>query len=346
VNDAYYIQRCLDLAVKGFGHVAPNPMVGAVIVHNGEIIGEGYHQRYGEAHAEVNAVNSVLNKELLKESTIYVSLEPCAHYGKTPPCADLLVKHQFKRVVIGCVDTFSEVSGKGIERLKNAGIAVETGVLEYECRYLNRRFFTFHEKKRPYVILKWAQTLDGFIDKKRTNQDTGINWITGEATQKEVHTWRSQEQAILIGKNTALNDNPSLTVRAVEGNNPIRIVLDRNLEVPSEFALFNSEAPTIVLNTIKHDPNENIQWIQLPEMTPKCILEALYQQNIQSVIIEGGAETLNSFIKSNLWDEARILTGNTQFEDGLPAPSIPLQPHFETMFGPDSYKQVLNPSAK
>ncbi len=336
MTDEFYIQRCINLALKGKGHVAPNPMVGAVIVHNDTIIGEGYHQQYGQPHAEVNAVNAVEDKYLLSQSTIYVSLEPCSHFGKTPPCSDLIIHHRFRRVVIGCVDTFSEVSGKGIQRLKNAGIEVIVGVLEAECRALNKRFFTFHEKKRPYVILKWAQTPDGFIDKKREGNKAGINWITQQETKKLVHQWRAEEAAILVGKNTALNDNPSLTVREAEGRNPVRILLDSQLTVPGDFNIFSNEAPTLVLNTMHSETAGNVEWIKVHEMTPKAILETIHQRNIQSVIIEGGKNTLESFILSGLWDEARVLIGTEAFNDGLKAPVLPLSPVSETTFGSDT----------
>lgn len=323
MNDAFYIQRCIDLALKGKGNVAPNPMVGAVIVYKDTIIGEGFHERYGEAHAEVNAVNSVENKSVLPESTIYVSLEPCAHFGKTPPCSDLIVHHRFKRVVVGCIDTFSEVSGKGIQRIKNAGIEVTTGVLEQECRELNSRFFTFHEQKRPYVILKWAQTPDGFLDKKRTGDKVGINWITQPETKRLVHQWRAEEAAILIGKQTAINDNPSLTVREATGENPVRVLLDSKLEVPENAAIFSKNATTLVLNMQRSDKQGCVEWIQMEEITPQTILSVLFQRNLQSVIIEGGKKVLESFITTNLWDEARVLIGTENFGEGLTAPEFP-----------------------
>lgn len=324
MNDAFYIQRCIDLALKGMGNVSPNPMVGAVIVYQDTIIGEGFHEQYGKAHAEVNAVNSVKDKSLLPESTIYVSLEPCAHFGKTPPCSDLIVHHRFKRVVVGCIDTFSEVSGKGIERIRNAGIEVTTGVLEEECRELNKRFFTFHEQKRPYVVLKWAQTPDGFIDKARTSDTVGINWITQPETKRLVHQWRAEEAAILIGKQTAINDNPSLTVREATGKNPVRVVLDNNLEIPETAAVFSQDAPTLILNLQQSEKKDSIEWIRMEEITPEAILSVLFEKNIQSVIIEGGKKVLESFICSNLWDEARILIGVKNFGDGLAAPEFPV----------------------
>jgi diaminohydroxyphosphoribosylaminopyrimidine deaminase/5-amino-6-(5-phosphoribosylamino)uracil reductase len=335
LTDEFYIQRCIQLALKGKRFVAPNPMVGTVIVYNNTIIGEGYHEQYGQAHAEVNAIQSVKDTSLLPESTIYVSLEPCSHYGKTPPCSDLIIKHRFKRVVIGCIDTFSEVSGKGIEKLQQAGIEVTAGVLEEECRSLNKRFFTFHEQQRPYVILKWAQTQDGFIDKIRTSNAVGINWITQPETKKLVHQWRAEEQAILIGKRTAIHDNPCLTVREVEGNNPIRILLDSQLEVPKDSNLFSTEAPTLIFNTIQSAVRENIEWIKVDAITPTTVLEQLYKKNIQSVIIEGGTHTLESFIQSGLWDEARVLIGDTFFEQGVAAPKLNIQSVSETMLGRD-----------
>lgn len=336
MTDEFYIQRCIELALKGKGFVAPNPMVGAVIVHQGKIIGEGFHEKCGQAHAEVNAVNSVSDKSLLSEATLYVSLEPCAHFGKTPPCSDLIVHHQLKRVVIGCVDTFSEVSGKGIEKLKSAGIDTTVGVLESECRNLNKRFFTFHEKKRPYIILKWAQTSDGFMDKTREPKELGINWITQSETKKLVHQWRAEEAAVLVGKQTAVNDNPHLTVREAKGQHPIRIVLDSQLEISENAHLFSNEAPTIVLNGVQSNIHNNIEWIKVDELTPENILNVLYQKNIQSLIIEGGKQVLESFLASNLWDEARVLVGTTTYENGLPAPAfVDYVPSKDYYFGKD-----------
>ncbi len=293
------MQRCIDLARLGAGNVAPNPMVGSVIVCDDKVIGEGFHQIYGEAHAEVNALKNVQDKSLLSKSTIYVSLEPCAHFGKTPPCADLIIENRFKRVVIGCSDSFVEVSGKGVQKLKDAGIEVTIGVLEKECRELNKRFFTFHEKKRPYIVLKWAQTKDGFIDKKRSDSIQEINWISAPETKLLVHKWRSEEQGILVGKNTILKDNPTLTVREIEGINPVRIILDSQLELKNSTKVFNSESPTIIFNLIKDEKNDNLEWIKLSDMHVLSILDALYKKNIQSVFIEGGALTLQSFIDSD-----------------------------------------------
>jgi diaminohydroxyphosphoribosylaminopyrimidine deaminase/5-amino-6-(5-phosphoribosylamino)uracil reductase len=332
-----YMQRCLELAKKGLGNVAPNPMVGAVIVHNDVIIGEGYHQQYGEAHAEVNAIRSVKDQHLLSESTIYVSLEPCSHFGKTPPCSDLIIEKNIPTIVVGCVDPFSEVAGKGIEKLRKAGRQVVVGVLEKDCLSLNKRFITFHEKKRPYYILKWAETDDGFIDKIRTSNQPNINWITHPQTKQLTHLWRSQESAILVGKNTVLNDNPSLTCRAVHGKNPIRIVIDRNLNLnPTDYAVFDDQAPTLVLNEVKNERKDSIEYIQLDFNNFFDVLNSvLYQRAIQSVIVEGGAITLQGFINAQNWDEARVLKSNQLFEVGIKAPMLP-NAHLEhTTFGKD-----------
>lgn len=341
-NDQLYMQRCIELAQLGIRSAYPNPLVGALIVHNDRIIGEGYHQKYGEAHAEVNAINSVENKSLLKESTLYVSLEPCAHFGKTPPCADLIVKNELKKVVIGCVDSYSEVSGKGIDRLKKHGIEVLVGVLEKECRNLNKRFFTFHEKKRPYIILKWAETKDGFIDKIRNSSTPEINWITQPETQTLVHKWRSEEHAILIGTNTSLNDNPSLTVRNVKGQNPVRILIDRNLKVKPEASIYNTESRTIILNTEKKYEKDNLKFIQLEDFSIKSITNKLYEEKMLSVIVEGGSATIQRFIEENLWDEARVLVGQTLFKEGLKAPALSFRPISQTDFYGDTIYRYKN----
>lgn len=325
-NHEKYIQRCLDLAILGAGKVSPNPMVGAVIVHNGHIIGEGYHQLYGQAHAEVNAVNQVLSnfdnaEDLLRESIIYVSLEPCAHYGKTPPCADLIIKHRIPQVVVGCRDPFPQVNGKGIEKLRAAGIEVTLGVLEDECRFLNRRFFTKVQQHRPYVILKWAQTADGFF----APDDNRQFWITGTESRKLVHQWRAEEDAILVGKNTAAIDNPQLNVRYAGGHSPKRIVIDRRLELSHDLHLFDQSVETFVFNEIKTDIDGKIKYIALEDFdryVPQYILYQLYLQDIQSIIIEGGAHTLNSFIEAGVWDEARVFTGEVTLTSGIKAPKI------------------------
>lgn len=319
-----YMQRCIQLAKKGIGNVSPNPLVGSVIVCEGKIIGEGYHQQYGKAHAEVNAVNSVKDKSLLAKSTLYVNLEPCAHYGKTPPCANLIIENKIPHVVIGCIDTFAKVSGKGIEMLKANGVKVEVGVLEKESLVLNKRFFTFHENKRPYVILKWAQTQDGFIAPE-DNLHESKRWITNKKTQAIVHAWRKEEDAILVGKNTVVKDNPSLTVREVEGNSPIRVVLDKNLELYEEkkkYKIFNSDSQIILFNQEKNFIENNLRGVKIDfsNNSELQILAKLYELNIQSLIIEGGAKVLQSFIDKGLFDEVRVLKSKNSFEKGIKAP--------------------------
>lgn len=341
--DEKYMRRALQLAKLGGVSVAPNPLVGAVIVHNDQIIGEGYHQKYGEAHAEVNAVNSVKDKTLLSEAEIYVTLEPCSHFGKTPPCAELLIRSQFKRVIIAQVDPFSEVAGRGIEKLENAGIQVEQGILEDEAKELNKRFITFHTKKRPFITLKWAQTKDGFIDLDRSkNQEKGINWISQPETQTITHRIRGTEQAILVGWKTILNDNPSLTTRAFKGSDPIRIVLDPQLQAPKEASVFTDGKQTIVLNLLQNGEMNNVRYIRLDKMDSLSVLEALYQNNIHSVLIEGGAATLAHFIESGLWDEALVITGENKFGSGLKAPLISKNPLKTTRFGRDSLSYFRN----
>lgn len=321
-----YMQRCLDLAVLGIGKVSPNPMVGAVIVHDERIIGEGYHRQYGQAHAEVNAINQVLAHfenaaELLRNSTIYVSLEPCSHHGKTPPCADLIIAHQIPNLVVGCTDPFEKVNGNGIGKLQAAGIKVMSGVLEQECQWLNRRFFTRVQKKRPYVILKWAQTSDGFF----APGDGSQFWITGEESRRLVHQWRSEEDAVLVGKNTAAIDNPKLDTRFLPGRSPKRIVIDRKLSLSKTLHLFDQSVETFIFNELKTDVEGKIKYIALEDFdrfVPHYILFQLYLQDIQSLIIEGGAHTLNTFIAAGLWDEARIFTGKALLGSGIKAPVL------------------------
>ena len=328
-EDEKYMQRCLELAKLGLGMAAPNPMVGSVIVHNNKIIGEGYHQKCGEAHAEVNAINSVKNPKLLEKSTLYVNLEPCAHHGRTPPCSDLIVEKKIPRVVIGCVDTFAKVSGKGIEKLKKGGCDVTVGILENESRELNRRFFTFHEKKRPYIILKWAETKDGFIDKKRKSEETvEQNWITNQISKQLVHKWRTEESAFMIGRKTAKKDNPQLTVREWTGRNPVRIVLDIKLKLSIDLKIFDKNADTLIFNSIKDEQKQNLNYITVDfnDDVLNSILTKLYELEIQSLVVEGGAKLLNSFIKQELWDEARVFVGNKYFKDGVKAPEFNFQP--------------------
>lgn len=307
-----YISRCIELAKNGLGTTYPNPLVGSVIVHNGKIIGEGWHQKAGEAHAEVNAINSVTDKSLLSQSTIYVSLEPCSHFGKTPPCADLIVKHKILNVVIGTVDPFAKVAGNGIKKLQEAGITVTVGVLEDQCNELNKRFFTFHNKKRPYIILKWAETQDGFIAPK-TKENQKPVWITNQYSRQLVHKWRTEEQGILTGTQTIIDDNPSLTARDWKGNNPVRIVLDKNSRIPKESAIFDNSATTLFITDNEIDFSQNIA---------NQVCDYLYEKEIQSVIIEGGSKTLQTFIDAELWDEARVFKGNISFSEGIKAPDI------------------------
>lgn len=318
-----FMQRCLDLALLGMGEVAPNPMVGCLIVHRGIIIGEGYHEKFGQPHAEVNAIRSVRNPELLAESTLYVSLEPCSHFGKTPPCSDLIIESHIPQVVIGTVDPFAKVSGRGIERMKRAGIEVKVGVLEQECRQLNRRFFTFHEKKRPYILLKWAQTLDGFIDTDRT-ESQHPTWITNDLCKRLVHKQRSEESSILIGTNTAEYDNPALTVREWTGHQPVRLAIDRTLRLDAGLHIFDSKAPTWIFTAEDKPDSENLKYIRLNftrDILPQ-LLDALWERDILSVVVEGGSILLNSFLEAGLWDEAFVYTGNQLFCKGVQAPNV------------------------
>lgn len=313
------MQRALELAALGRGQVSPNPMVGCVIVHNGQIIGEGWHQRYGEAHAEVNALNRVEDQSLLTEATVFVTLEPCAHYGRTPPCADLLAKHHVRRVVVGAVDSNPLVGGKGIEKLKKAGIEVESGVLEDSCRALNVRFFAAMEKQRPYIILKWAQTTDGFV--ARSNYDS--KWISNEQSRQMVHQWRADEDAILVGPNTAKYDNPRLNVRGVEGKDPTRILIDRNLSVAHDLNLFDGSQSTLIYNLKRSEKGQMLEFIQLhKKQFLNDLLTDLHQRKIQSLIVEGGSGILKAFIEAGLWDEARIFTSKTEFGEGIAAPKV------------------------
>lgn len=317
------MKRCLQLAKNGLVAAMPNPSVGAVIVHNDTIIGEGYTSAYGGNHAEVNAVHSVKDKSLLKEATIYVSLEPCSHFGKTPPCSDLIIKHNIPKVVIGTIDPFAEVAGKGVEKLQNAGREVILNVLKDECIASNKRFFTFHQHKRPYIILKWAETQDGFIDKIRQENDpVQPNWITNTYSRQLVHKWRSEEASILVGTNTAITDNPKLNTRDWHGKSPIRIVLDRTLRIPESYSLFDQTIKTIVLTEQEAENEINLvfETIDFTKNIATQICEVLYKHRIQSVIIEGGKQTLQTFIDANLWDEARVFKGNVLFQQGIEAP--------------------------
>jgi len=330
------MRRCLELASKASGYTAPNPMVGAVIVCNGRIIGEGFHRKYGEPHAEVNAIDSVREKKSLEKSILYVNLEPCSFHGKTPPCVDLIITSRIPHVVVGSTDPNPLVAGRGIEKLRAAGIEVTEHVLEEECERLNIRFNTFHRKHRPYIILKWAQTADGFIDVNRDPNSVGRpTWITGWYEQTLVHKWRTEEQAIMVGTNTAIADNRFLNVRRWQGHQPLRITLDRNLRLPSSLNLFDGSQPTLVF-TEKQPPVgaelasahfhdiKNVQYSTIPfdENLPNHIINELYNRNIISLLIEGGAQLLQTFIDVGLWDEARIFTGKIMFGEGVKAPEI------------------------
>ncbi len=323
-TDQMFMRRCLQLASKGLGKVQPNPMVGAVITYNGKIIGEGWHQKYGEAHAEVNAIHSVEDKTLLQNATLYINLEPCSHYGKTPPCVEQIMQYNIPKVVIGNEDPNALVKGKGIAQLKRAGITVIENVLEKECCHLNRRFFSYHQKLRPYIILKWAETTNGFMDIKRTNNQPQQYWITNAELKTLVHKWRSEEDAILIGYNTLINDKPQLTTRHFVGKNPIPIIVSRN-----ELKVNNDHFPFI-------EGKSKID----------NILSILYQQGISSVLVEGGRKTLDLFIQSNKWDEARILTGNISWEEGTKAPNFNFSPARQLTINHDLVRFYINPLTK
>jgi diaminohydroxyphosphoribosylaminopyrimidine deaminase/5-amino-6-(5-phosphoribosylamino)uracil reductase len=335
-SEELYMQRCIELAMLGAGNVAPNPMVGSVLVYEDRIIGEGYHRQYGEAHAEVNCIKDAELKyhkgecnsdegfaAMLQKSTIYVSLEPCAHYGKTPPCADLIIEKKIPEVVIGCRDPFNLVVGKGIEKLLNAGLTVRYGIMEENCKKLNKRFFTFHTRKRPYIILKWAQSADCKIGKANHER----LYITNEVANRVVHKWRSEEASILVGTNTALADNPALTNRLWSGKNPTRLVVDMNLRLPASLQLFDGAVKTIVFNLQRHDEANGTVYYQLKDRLPLAqqVSDALFQLNIQSVLVEGGAKLLQSFIDEGLWDEARIITNEELLiGSGVAAPVLAL----------------------
>jgi diaminohydroxyphosphoribosylaminopyrimidine deaminase / 5-amino-6-(5-phosphoribosylamino)uracil reductase len=339
------MNRCLELAAKGLGRVSPNPMVGCVIVHNNLIIGESYHQVFGGAHAEVNAINSVENKSLLEFSTLYVNLEPCSHFGKTPPCADLIIEYKIPTVVIGCRDIFSKVNGSGISKLKDSGAYVVENIMEKECYFLNRRFFKSIEKKRPYIILKWAKSLDGFIDIKRNENQKGSFAISSQETKIITHQWRTEESAIMIGTKTALIDNPTLSARYAFGKQPIRILLDKNLVVPMQNNIFDSTCKTIVFNTLKNQEIKNIEFIKIDGDDTtflSSILKVLNNKSVDSIIIEGGAKLLNSFIDENFWDEARIITSSNNLIAGLRAPTLTIVPTESYTFAADNISIYYN----
>lgn len=321
MTDQQYIGRCIQLAKLGAGEVAPNPMVGAVLIYEDKIIGEGFHKKYGGPHAEVNCINNVeeKNRSLIKKSTMYVSLEPCAHHGKTPPCSDLIIKHKIKKVVVGCRDIYEKVAGKGIEKLQNAGVEVVTNILENECLELNKRFFTFHQRKRPFIILKWAQSSNGKIGSENKRI-----LISNDYSNRLVHKWRSEESGILVGTNTVLEDDPLLTTRLWKGKSPVRIAIDKELKLPLSFKIFNQDSKTIIFNLYKSAIEKNLQFIKLEKDNfLNEIVHSLFENDIQSVLVEGGAKTLQSFIDEGLWDEARVICNEELIiEDGISAPEM------------------------
>jgi len=343
-----YIKRCIDIGKNGLGTTAPNPMVGCVIVHANKIIGEGFTSPFGGAHAEVNAINSVKDHSLFSKSTLYVTLEPCSHYGKTPPCADAIIAHKIPKIVIGTIDTHNKVAGKGVAKLEAAGCEVVVGILEDDVKAHHKRFFTFYNKQRPYVILKWAETTDGFIAPQFKNEKKPV-WITNELSRQLVHKWRTEEQAILVGTNTVLEDNPSLTVRDWTGKNPIRIVLDRHCRLPSDATVFDgktktitiSEQPTSEVSETTNISFEFLDW-NLKESIAQQICNILYANGINSVIIEGGRHTLQTFIDENLWDEARVFIGPTIFGAGTKAPQCSGKLCLEQNLLDDTLKIIVN----
>ncbi len=319
-----YMARCISLARGGAGCVAPNPMVGAVVVHQGKVIGEGYHRKYGEAHAEVNAIASVRDESLLKEATMYVSLEPCSHYGKTPPCAELIIKKQIPRVVIGCLDPFPEVSGRGVRMLREAGVEVVTGVMEKEAWELNRVFMTFQEKRRPYIYLKWAQSADGFMDRLRTDNSSPAVVLSSPETMRRVHCLRADVAAIMVGTQTALLDNPSLTVRHWAGKSPVRVVLDRTLRIPSHYHLFDGTVKTLVFTATDAISRENVEYVTIDFSQPVLpqVMHELYIRKLNSLMVEGGATLLGHFLKEGLWDQMLVETAPVSLESGVKAPDL------------------------
>ncbi len=325
-EDITFMRRCLQLAAMGQGNVSPNPMVGAVIVHRGEIIGEGFHRRCGEAHAEVNAVASVQDPSLLAESTIYVSLEPCSHYGKTPPCAELIIRHRIPRVVVGCLDPFPAVSGRGVALLREAGIEVTTGVLEEECRALNRTFMTYQLEQRPFVTLKWAQSADGFIDRLRRVEEPAAR-LSDEVSSVWVHRLRAECDAILVGTNTAIADNPTLTTRLWHGRSPLRVVVDRYGRVPSSSKLFTDGLPTLIITDQDTDYPSLPSSVEVERLAPdeeviSGLLAVLYRRRVQHLLVEGGSALLHSFMERGIWDEARVETAPIELGEGVPAPQM------------------------
>ena len=343
MNHEHYIKRCLEISKLGIGTTRPNPSVGAVLVVDDRIIGEGFTSPYGGNHAEVNAISTVRDSSLLATATMYVTLEPCSHFGKTPPCADLIIKSEIKKVVIGCIDSNVLVAGKGIERLQNAGCEVIVGVLEKECKAHHKRFFTFQTKKRPFIILKWAQTLDAYVAPKNRAIQAPV-WITNEASRQLVHKWRSEEQAILVGTTTVLDDNPGLDVRYWNGENPVRIVIDKELKISTNLKVYDGSVKTIFINGRSTSVKGAIFFEKINFSKPIAIqiCAVLFKHNIQSLIVEGGTKTIQTFIDENLWDEARVFSGEVHFNDGLNAPILDVIPTNEENIKGDTLKTYLN----
>ncbi len=342
------MSRALEIARNGLGTTAPNPMVGAILVHDKKIIGEGFTSPYGGPHAEVNAIRSVADKTLLKQSTLYVTLEPCSHFGKTPPCADLIIAHQIPKVVIGLLDPHEKVAGQGIKKLRNAGIDVVTGVLEAKCREHHKRFLTFQEKKRPYIILKWAETADAFIapDTAKRNENPEPFWVSNSYSRQLTHKWRSEEQAILVGTKTVLEDNPKLDVRLWTGKSPLRVVLDRNLRITGNYHVFDGSHPTLILTEVKetsrYHKGIDYRLLDFSKDVTAQMCSILHENNVLSVLVEGGAQTLQSFIDADLWDEVRIFTGTSSFKKGIKAPKVSGKLVVSTHIGSDTLKIYSN----
>ncbi|MEM7186923.1 MAG: bifunctional diaminohydroxyphosphoribosylaminopyrimidine deaminase/5-amino-6-(5-phosphoribosylamino)uracil reductase RibD [Bacteroidota bacterium] len=338
-----YMLRCIELAKNGLGTTYPNPLVGSVLVVDSKIIGEGWHQKAGGPHAEVNAIASVRDEQLLRKATIYVNLEPCSHVGRTPPCANLIIDKGIRKVVIGTTDPHHKVAGKGIQRLRAAGCEVTVGVLENQCLDLNKRFFTFHQKQRPFIILKWAQTADGLIAPEERNEQAPV-WITNSYSKQRVHKLRSEEQAILVGTNTALMDNPQLTNRLWQGGSPLRVVLDRSLKIPSSAQLLDGNTPTLLFTeqTPPEESEADYEVFNSTRRTPNQICDALYRRGVQSLIVEGGSKTLQMFIDSGLWDEAQVYQGSVTFEKGVAAPLLEELPEQVTDIAGDTLTVYKN----
>ena len=338
------MRRCLELAKKGIGATSPNPMVGCIIVHKDKIIGEGWHKKAGTPHAEVNAIHDVKNKALLKDATLYVNLEPCSHFGKTPPCSDLIIQHQIPRVIIASSDPNPLVSGKGIKKLHDAGCEVVTKVLQDESDFLNRRFFTFHKKKRPYIILKWAQTSDSFIAPLYEQKNKGkIFWISNKISKQRVHQWRGEETAILVGVQTIVQDNPQLTTRDWEGKNPLRLIIDPNARTPPESLILSDKEPAVIFSKVQVSfPNQKKEQVIITPFNLKGIMDYCFENQIQSLLVEGGLHTIQSFIDENLWDEARVFSNDKKIKKGIDAPQIKIVPSHSEKIDSDLLTYYFN----